>query len=219
MKTARLLLVFVCAAMTMMALTASAAPPTSFVGEYEGESIQRTPHVRDLVESLEISEKDGVYTLKAFMNAVNREPGMDSASNTIWQWSGEGALQNGALSFKYTSEAHDPGAGSIRQEGKRLVLTLDSVRYRLQRAKKPERKIESRFGFARRQRARPLGRKANPQNTTMPLGWAPAGTAGRGRITGESSISVRVPSRATFRMCSALPFGNVSASVVSWLTT
>ncbi|HVF70881.1 MAG TPA: hypothetical protein VM940_04670 [Chthoniobacterales bacterium] len=117
--------------------SAGGAPPaqTDLVGTYEGASIRKSPTGQSLVLQLDVTKRDGVYSLAASMNDTNREEGMDHTSNTHWQWTGTGTVRNDRLTFKYDSGDAELGRGTLRRDGAAFILTLGRVRYRLHLSK------------------------------------------------------------------------------------
>ena len=119
-------------------LSACAAPParTDFVGTYEGASIRKDPTGQSFVLELDVTKRNGVYSLAGSMNDTNREEGMDRTSNTHWQWTGTGAVRDGSLIFTYASRGDDRRNGTLRRDGAGFTLTLDRVQYRLKHSKR-----------------------------------------------------------------------------------
>jgi hypothetical protein len=109
--------------------------PTDLVGTYEGASIRKSATGQSLVLQLDVTKRDGVYSLAAFMNDTNREEGMDHTSNTRWQWTGTGTVRNDRLTFKYDAGDAEVGSGTLRRAGAAFILTLGQVQYRLHLAK------------------------------------------------------------------------------------
>jgi hypothetical protein len=87
-----------------------------------------------LVESLEITETAGDYTLSGSMNDTNQEPGMDQPSNSRWQWDGAGAVRGDSLTFTYSTPDRQRGRGSVTRNRAGLLLVLDGARYQLHKS-------------------------------------------------------------------------------------
>ena len=120
-----------------VSVVAVAATPDHFVGSFAGASVRSDSSGRSFVVCLEVSERAGTYSLVAFMNDTNREPGMDHTSNTHWHWTGSGAIRGSALEFTFSSAAPVPEKGSLRRTRAGMLLKLGAVQYRIKRASEP----------------------------------------------------------------------------------
>ena len=110
-----------------------AAPPprTDFVGTYEGVSLRKSLAGQSFIVELNITQRDGIYSLDCHMNDTNREEGMDRTSNTRSHWTGTGSMDHGSLNFTFKSDFGEPSKGTLRRDGGVLILTLGGVRYRV----------------------------------------------------------------------------------------
>ena len=137
MPPVRTKLLVLCSFLLTSLFSACAAPPaqTDFVGTYQGASIRKSPTGQSLVLQLDVTKRNGVYSLVGSMNDTNREEGMDHTSNTHWQWTGTGAVDHESLNFRFDSFDAELGRGTLRRDGAGLTLTLNGVQYRLHLSK------------------------------------------------------------------------------------
>jgi hypothetical protein len=120
-----------------ISLVAAAATPNHLVGSFAGASVRSDPAGQSFVVCLEVIERAGTYSLTAFMNDTNREPGMDHTSNSHWRWMGSGAMRGSALEFTFSSAGTAPEKGSLRRTRAGMLLKLGAVQYRIKRASEP----------------------------------------------------------------------------------
>jgi hypothetical protein len=124
-----------CGVLLMLPACTAGRATLTFAGKYAGAAVSDTnPDGDSLVEGLEIREKAGQFALTGYMNATNREEGMEHTSNSRWSWSGTGAVVGDVLKFTYSSTLEERGSGSLRHGRDGLLLRLDDGEYRLHRA-------------------------------------------------------------------------------------
>lgn len=129
-----MILLLTCVTLFLLAACSTSTRPVSFAGSYTGAAIRNSDQYGELlIEGLDIAEREGSFLLEGYMNATNREPGMDHTSNTRWLWTGKGTVRGGSLSFTYSGNTGEQGTGFLRPRRAGFLLTLDGNEYLLHR--------------------------------------------------------------------------------------